>query len=59
MQISSKVTSKTKGVIPVHFTGQPCDMVAINAIAKEHKLTVIEDAAHGSVKYWIIRNSYG
>ncbi len=45
-QIKVKVTSRTKGVIPVHFTGQPCDMEEIYEIAKEHHLIVIEDAAH-------------
>ncbi len=46
LQIKSKVTHQTKGLIPVHFTGQPCDMAAIKAIAEEHRLVVIEDAAH-------------
>jgi len=37
---------KIKGIIPVHFAGHPCDMGRLSAIAKKHKLTVIEDAAH-------------
>ncbi|HHX38083.1 MAG TPA: UDP-4-amino-4,6-dideoxy-N-acetyl-beta-L-altrosamine transaminase [Clostridiaceae bacterium] len=41
-----KITKKTKAIIPVHFSGQPCDMDAIHQIAKEHNLIVIEDAAH-------------
>ncbi len=45
-QIRNKITNKTKAIIPVHFTGQPCDMEQINKIAKEYNLTVIEDAAH-------------
>jgi len=45
-QIKSKITSRTKGLIPVHFTGQPCDMGAIAKIAEQQNLTVIEDAAH-------------
>lgn len=44
--IKRKITSKTKAIIPVHLAGQPCDMDAIHAIAKEHHLIVIEDAAH-------------
>ena len=43
---SAETTGRTNGFIPVHFTGQPCDMAAIDAIAGEKKLTVIEDAAH-------------
>lgn len=45
-QIEMKITDKTKAIIPVHYTGQPCDMDAISAIAKKHNLIVIEDAAH-------------
>lgn len=45
-EIRKRITSKTKAIIPVHFTGQLCDMDEINKIAKEHNLIVIEDAAH-------------
>jgi perosamine synthetase len=46
MQIERVVTPKTKAIIPVHFAGHPCEMETILEIAKAHKLTVIEDAAH-------------
>lgn len=48
--IKQKITSKTKAIICVHLAGWPCDMDAINAIAKEHNLVVIEDCAqaHGA-----------
>lgn len=45
-EIEKKITSKTKAIIPVHFTGQPCDMRRIYDIARKHNLKVIEDAAH-------------
>ncbi|MCC6548998.1 MAG: DegT/DnrJ/EryC1/StrS family aminotransferase, partial [Ignavibacteriaceae bacterium] len=45
-QIESRITSKTRAIIPVHYGGLPCDMDEINQIAKKHNLTVIEDAAH-------------
>jgi len=45
-EIKKKITSKTKAIIPVHFTGQPCDMDEILEIAEEYDLYVIEDAAH-------------
>ena len=45
-EIEKKITSKTKAIIPVHFTGQPCDMKRIYDIARKHDLKVIEDAAH-------------
>lgn len=45
-EIEKKITEKTKAVIPVHFTGQPCDMEKISEIAKRHNLIVIQDGAH-------------
>lgn len=44
--IEQNITSKTKAIIPVHFAGISCDMDKILAIAKQHNLIVIEDAAH-------------
>ena len=44
-QIESKITSRTVGIIPVHLYGQPADMDAVMAIARKHKLWVIEDCA--------------
>lgn len=44
--IREKITARTKAIIPVHYAGLPADMERINEIAKEHKLVVIEDAAH-------------
>lgn len=44
--IKRKITEKTKAIIAVHFTGQPCEMDEIHAIAEEYHLLVIEDAAH-------------
>lgn len=43
--IRRAITSKTKVIIPVHLYGQTADMDEIIAIAKEHELMVIEDAA--------------
>lgn len=45
-EIKTKITEKTKAVIPVHFAGQSCDMEEIYNIAKQNNLVVIEDAAH-------------
>ncbi len=41
-----RITEKTKAIIPVHLAGQPCDMDEIQALAKKHRLRVVEDAAH-------------
>ena len=50
-RIESKITKKTKGIIPVHLYGHPADMDPILKIAKERKLWVVEDAcqAHGAL----------
>ncbi|MHB1381485.1 MAG: DegT/DnrJ/EryC1/StrS family aminotransferase [Thermoleophilia bacterium] len=45
-QVANRVTDDTVGMIPVHFGGAPCDMKRLGAIADEHRLTIIEDAAH-------------
>lgn len=43
--IAKKITPRTVGIIPVHLYGQAADMDAIMAIARKHKLWVIEDCA--------------
>jgi len=45
-EVKRRINAKTKAVIPVHFAGHPADMKEIRGIAKKHRLTVIEDAAH-------------
>ena len=44
-KIKEKINRRTKAIIPVHVYGLPADMDAINEIAKEHGLKVIEDCA--------------
>jgi dTDP-4-amino-4,6-dideoxygalactose transaminase len=43
--IEAAITPRTVGIIPVHLYGQPADMGAIMAIARKHKLWVVEDCA--------------
>lgn len=45
-KIEEKITSKTKAIVPVHYTGHACDMDKIRAIADKYNLFVSEDAAH-------------
>jgi dTDP-4-amino-4,6-dideoxygalactose transaminase len=44
-RLEAAITPRTKGIIPVHLTGLPCDLEPIWAIAEKHGLWVIEDAA--------------
>jgi len=44
-QIASKVTARTRAIIPVHLYGQMADMDPMMEIARKHRLVVIEDAA--------------
>lgn len=46
--IQEKITSKTKAVLAVHLYGQLAEMDAINTIAKQNNLLVIEDAAQSA-----------
>jgi len=43
--VACAITSKTKAIMPVHLYGQPCEMDALMALARNHDLLVIEDAA--------------
>jgi perosamine synthetase len=46
-RLKAAIGPRTKAIIPVHMYGHPAEMDAIDAIAAEHGLTVIEDAAPG------------
>lgn len=45
-QIISKITPRTKAILPVHFAGLPVAMEQIEKIAEEYNLKIIYDAAH-------------
>jgi dTDP-4-amino-4,6-dideoxygalactose transaminase len=51
-EIESRITSKTKAILPVHLYGQLCKMEVINSIAKKHNLLVVEDAAQAHGAEW-------
>ena len=46
-KIEAAITPRTRAIAPVHYAGVGCDMDAIMAIAEQHGLVVIEDAAQG------------
>ena len=47
-EITKRITSRTRVIIPVHLGGLPCDMKAIWAIGRSRNIHVIEDAAHAA-----------
>ena len=50
--IEAQITSKTSAILATHVFGNPCDIDAIDIIAKKHNLKVIYDGAHAfGVKY--------
>jgi perosamine synthetase len=57
-QVKEKITPRTRAIMPVHIYGHPVDMDPLLNLAKEHGLSVIEDAAeaHGA-EYLSGRNS--
>lgn len=51
-QIEKHITKKTKIIIPVHLYGQCVNMDRVSAIAKKHKLLVLEDCAQSTGAKW-------
>ena len=51
--IPAAITDRTRAIMPVHYAGVGCAMEAIGALAEQHGLLVVEDAAHG------IMSTYG
>jgi dTDP-4-amino-4,6-dideoxygalactose transaminase len=49
-RLEGLITSRTKAILPINLYGQPADFDSINAIAAQHKIFVLEDAAqsHGA-----------
>jgi len=45
-KIEEKITDKIRVIIPVDYTGLPCDMKKIQKLAKKHNLVIIEDSCH-------------
>jgi dTDP-4-amino-4,6-dideoxygalactose transaminase len=46
-QLEELITERTRAIVPVHYAGVGCEMDAILAIARRHRLALIEDNAHG------------
>lgn len=52
-QVESKITTRTKAILPVHLYGQCVDMAPLQALADKYDLTIVEDCAqaHGAVHH--------
>jgi dTDP-4-amino-4,6-dideoxygalactose transaminase len=51
-RIESAITEKTRAIFPVHYAGVSCQMDRIMAIAHQHGLRVVEDAAQAVNAFW-------
>ncbi len=60
-KIKAKISPRTKAIMVVHLLGHPSDMDAIESIAREHQLRIIEDAAeaHGATYKGRMCGSFG
>ncbi len=45
-QVARAITPRTRGIMPVHLYGHPCEMDALHGLAEKHNLFILEDAAH-------------
>ncbi len=53
-KVESKINSNTKGILPIHFAGHPCDMESLSALAKKRNLFILEDGCHAlGAKYQV------
>jgi len=50
--VEAAITPRTRAIMPVHYGGHPCDMDALQAIARDRKLPLLEDAAHALGAAW-------
>lgn len=50
--VRRRITDRTRAIMAVHLAGNPCDMAALMALAREHQLAVIEDCAQAWGARW-------
>lgn len=51
-QVEAAITPRTRAIIGVHFSGHPCDVDRLRAVAHRHGVSFIEDAAHAVGARW-------
>lgn len=59
--IETRISSKTKVILPVHLYGQSCDMTTIGLLADKNKLLIVEDNAQAHGSSWLekVTGSFG
>src|SRR5262245_32558684 len=50
--VAASITQRTRAILPVHLYGRPCRMDDLTAIAREHRVRIIEDCAHALGARW-------
>jgi dTDP-3-amino-2,3,6-trideoxy-4-keto-D-glucose/dTDP-3-amino-3,4,6-trideoxy-alpha-D-glucose/dTDP-2,6-dideoxy-D-kanosamine transaminase len=45
-KVESAITPQTKAIVPIHWSGKPCDMHSLRELADRHGLRIVEDACH-------------
>ena len=45
-EIKEKISPKTKAIIPIHWSGRPCNMDELREISKDYSIPIVEDACH-------------
>lgn len=55
--LGAALTPRVKAIMPVHFTGEVCDMTAVSAFAERHGLAVVEDACQSILGAWRGQNA--
>lgn len=51
-KIAAAITARTKAIVVVHYAGVSCEMDTVLAVARQHGLLVIEDAAQGMLSFY-------
>ena len=54
--IEKAITKKTKAIMPVHWSGRPCEMTKIKKIAKKYNLKIIQDSCHAIMSKYKNKN---
>jgi dTDP-4-amino-4,6-dideoxygalactose transaminase len=50
--VARRISARTRALMPVHYAGLAADMQGLLAVARERRLLVVEDAAHGLAGSW-------